>query len=588
MPHSEYRLLAIVLMLTSGCTTPFFAGQSSHGRQNDETSPLASTPAEPVSVSPMRRSPATDRKPAPDETAAQDAAAATRRIPELLSAAARARQAGNLDRARVAYEEVLQLDPRNMTAHFQLAVIADDQRRFTDAEQHYFALLQQSPQNPDILASLGWSYLLQERYDDCERTLRESLRYAPNHQLTRYNLGWLYGNRGDYDQALAIFRSAGTESEAQRALAEVKAAARDKPSARTISAPTPWNDNRAEIAGYRQDGQVLPAAGTLANPAREDHRYPGDRFASPTAANLRPGKPPSGDNREDVMQKSAAIDASAASWPAQANLARQASLQNTGVTSEAVNPDSAVSRAGRTQPAGFEHQAPAGMGPPVIMPAAADARIIAARSGNDARNAAATSPPRAAEPNHQPTPPSGQLPEWPRNPPAAMPGLAGPVPLPGESRGAPPASDVHSGPASWSDARRAAARMGLNAGPGGTLFPIEAWENAAPATPTESAAGSLSGTAAQASPPAPLGTWPPKSDDESHSRAASVLGQVPGAQREPGAPPPRQGDGSRVWPGRRLLPAPTPTEIIPTDHRTSTPGAGATGVSETFYGRSSP
>src|SRR5258708_34631649 len=75
---------------------------------------------------------------------------------------------------------------------------------------------------PNVPASLGCSYLLQGRYEDSERTLRDALHYAPTHQTALYNLGWLYGIRGDDDQALAIFRSAGTEAEAQRALAELK------------------------------------------------------------------------------------------------------------------------------------------------------------------------------------------------------------------------------------------------------------------------------------------------------------------------------------------------------------------------------
>jgi hypothetical protein len=183
------------------------------------------------------------------------------RITELLASAAYSQRARMLSDARSKYEQVLRIDPKNMTANYQLAVIADDEGRFADARQYYFALLRQSPHNPDILASLGWSYLLQGRYDDCESALKDALNYAPAHQTALYNLGWLYGSRGDFEYAMALFRKAGTEAEAQRALAELQQtmppaqlpaiegsknpqlAWRERPASQGISAPAPWNSD---------------------------------------------------------------------------------------------------------------------------------------------------------------------------------------------------------------------------------------------------------------------------------------------------------------------------------------------------------
>ncbi len=208
-----------------------------------------------------RASQSADRMSTESRTAISSTPASEQRIADLLASASLSQRARKLAEARTTYEQVLRLDSRNMTANYQLAVIADDEGRFADARQYYFALLRQSPHNPDVLASLGWSYLLQGRYDDCESALKDALHYAPAHQTALYNLGWLYGSRGDYEYALALFRKAGTEAEAQRALAELQQtmppaqapaiggsqnpqmAGRERPAPQGISAPTPWNSD---------------------------------------------------------------------------------------------------------------------------------------------------------------------------------------------------------------------------------------------------------------------------------------------------------------------------------------------------------
>ncbi|MSR59866.1 MAG: tetratricopeptide repeat protein [Planctomycetaceae bacterium] len=142
-------------------------------------------------------------------------------IKQLLAAAASHEQAQNPTAARTAYERVLKLDPEHWLANYQLAVLADDEGRFDEAERHYRILLKQTPRKADLLASLGWSYLLQRRYDESERALRGALTTDPQHRTALYNLGWLYGTLGDYDQALEIIRKAGSEQDAQRAIAEL-------------------------------------------------------------------------------------------------------------------------------------------------------------------------------------------------------------------------------------------------------------------------------------------------------------------------------------------------------------------------------
>jgi Flp pilus assembly protein TadD len=318
MPHAVCRLLAAGLILLSGCASPIFPGLSRHLPSSSGTAGERDT-AETAPAGQPRTAQNSDRASAEVRTADWTKPAYEQRVSELLAGAAYHQRARKFAEARNAYEQVLRIDPRNMTANYQLAVIADDEGRFADARQYYFTLLGQSPHNPDILASLGWSYLLQGRYDDCETVLRDALQRSPSHQTALYNLGWLYGTRGDHEYALALFRKAGTEAEAQRALAElrqtspapqppaieaspsIQLGARERSAPPLVSAPTPWN-------------------------------------GEPRGAGLRDASRASGIFSE--------VDAIASSSPAQANRERQADPQSIVITPGAPRPASSGPRSG--------------------------------------------------------------------------------------------------------------------------------------------------------------------------------------------------------------------------------------------------
>ena len=129
--------------------------------------------------------------------------------------------AGRMPEARDTYERVLKMQPDHPYAHHRLATIADKEGRFGDAENHYKAALKKTPHDADLLSDLGYSYYLQGREADSENALQEALRYDQMHKSALNNLGTLYAKRGDARQALAYFRRAGTEQEAQLALAQM-------------------------------------------------------------------------------------------------------------------------------------------------------------------------------------------------------------------------------------------------------------------------------------------------------------------------------------------------------------------------------
>lgn len=224
MPYANIRLAAVALCLSAGCATPNFFTASTGTKPNAEQ-PTASGPRPSSYTSSWSGSQNANRA-QPANGAAFGAGAAAgdseRRIQDLLAAGENSQNSGDRRAARSAFEQVLKIAPGDASANYQLAIMDDEDGRFADAERHYFTVMRQTPNDPNVLSSMGWSYLLQGRFDDSDRILREALRYDPDNKFALNNLGMLYGTRGDYDGALTIFRMAGSEADAQKALAMLK------------------------------------------------------------------------------------------------------------------------------------------------------------------------------------------------------------------------------------------------------------------------------------------------------------------------------------------------------------------------------
>lgn len=525
MLHFAYWLLVPLCLLLSGCASPFFSGLSSRSQPASNSTDRESSGNLPSEDAP-RNPPVSDRSaPSDGRAVAARSAAAERSVSELLAAGLRNQRAERIDAACKDYDQVLRQDPANADAHFQLAVIADDQGHFADAERHYFALMSRFPENPNLLASLGWSYLLQGRYEDSERTLHEALQYAPRHQKALYNLGWLYGTQGNYDKALEIFRSAGTEAEAQQAIVELKhsartpaesgnrqTAARERPSTRNIAAPTPWNDRAiAKTGGVASDG-----------------------------------------NRDSSTS------------PAQANRARQVDSENLTVGPDNSRSSLAAQQAGNAQPVNYDRsvQHENGQGYPVITP-----RVAGAGPNSTTPNTARWNVPPAgnlessergltngASPNRmQDSMRTG----------AEPPGV---VPLPISNAvgmtAAAPLGDTMARRAqdSWQNAQIRAAQVGLAAGPGGLLFPIIDEHAAAPGGVTADNERRVTTTASSSE-----GRIQNSTDGPTPGRRPSGAPQLPIAPAAGIAPSSAvPATGSTPWPGRTALPAPIPTDVIST------------------------
>jgi Flp pilus assembly protein TadD len=476
------------LILTTGCSSLGLFG----GRAPDERNSTADTfesqrdaaDSEDGRSFPSRRAGAGSAR----STAAVDTGLRRQKVATQLAAATRFENAGDLRAARTAYERVLELEPAHSLANYQLAVLADDEGRFDEAEAHYRILLDKSPKNPDLLASLGWSYFLQGRYDESERTLREALTVDSRHPTALYNLGWLYGTLGDYDQAQAIFRTAGSEEDAATAMAELfprgrPASAPQTPSGAPRNPFKPPSDNLASGTSREKPGLAdRMSSGPISAPA--PWQKPSDR---PVAARGAPRARVAGQPVQAAAAQSAGrfddvfAELDAPTNPAAGSTSPRladAQIKPLSPPPEFLEPPHAAP--GKIETAGYDPNAdePRRGDGPVITPkkratpvAVASPQVSPPADGvGDLPERAAAS--RAADAAEGRGALSRSLPAWPHRP-----GGAG-----GPSKGAP--ADLPARPSP----RAAAAQLGLSVGPGGLLFPLTT-EGAAPAQ-TAAAPGS--------------------------------------------------------------------------------------------------
>lgn len=97
-----------------------------------------------------------------------------------------------LSDARNQFEEVLRTDPANATAHHRLGVIADLSRNFPEAERHYAQALQRTPNDPQLLHDIGYSYLLQDQPQQAIPYLERSVELAPGFEMASRKLADAY------------------------------------------------------------------------------------------------------------------------------------------------------------------------------------------------------------------------------------------------------------------------------------------------------------------------------------------------------------------------------------------------------------
>jgi tetratricopeptide (TPR) repeat protein len=101
-----------------------------------------------------------------------------------------AQQAPTLDEGRVqALRTIIDSDPKNASAHTQLANVYFDAERWDDAIEWYEKSLALNPNDPDVSTDLGVSYYYTNRPDQALQQFDRSLKLDPKHTKTMLNKG---------------------------------------------------------------------------------------------------------------------------------------------------------------------------------------------------------------------------------------------------------------------------------------------------------------------------------------------------------------------------------------------------------------
>jgi len=122
--------------------------------------------------------------------------------------------------ARSHFESALTLVPQSSAAHHGIAIVADLEGNFSEAERHYQQALIQKPNDSDILGDLGYSYLLQNRFSESEQySLRAVQANTANVNAIKH-LGDAYARQGKTQLAQETYAKVYNPEEVQQALAD--------------------------------------------------------------------------------------------------------------------------------------------------------------------------------------------------------------------------------------------------------------------------------------------------------------------------------------------------------------------------------
>ncbi|MGA2033413.1 MAG: tetratricopeptide repeat protein [Thermoguttaceae bacterium] len=157
----------------------------------------------------------------------KEAAQALAKYWQDLAKAQEVEQGGNHAAARALYEQLIAAQPDQYEAYHRLALVADGQRRYQDAQALYTQAIRLNNHNPDLFNDLGYSFYLQGKLSKAESALRKAVAMRPAEGKYRNNLGLVYGHQKRDKEALEEFRHAGSEADAYYNLAFVKASQND-------------------------------------------------------------------------------------------------------------------------------------------------------------------------------------------------------------------------------------------------------------------------------------------------------------------------------------------------------------------------
>jgi len=293
-------LLACSLLLFAGCKSGF-------GDQFSWSNPFKSTKT-------------AEKNPLPDKSKSV-AKKDTKRTLDFDEEIIRARgleKSGKYEEARATYQRLIVEFPDRYEGYHRLAVVADRQKRYREAQGLYEEAIRLKRDNPDLFNDLGYCFFLQGQLDKAERSLLKAVAMAPSKPRYRNNLGMVYGHQRRYEEAMDQFRRAGSEADAQYNLAFIKASQNDFDGAkdcfhRALAADPTFEPARRALDSFRKaeedptgayDNSPVVQNGTYWVPYREDGTPGADGATQTASLNAPMGK---GDGVSVLRNNDAAV-----------------------------------------------------------------------------------------------------------------------------------------------------------------------------------------------------------------------------------------------------------------------------------------
>jgi len=122
--------------------------------------------------------------------------------------------------ARTHFEKALALAPQSSSAHHGIAIVADLEQNFAEAERHYQQALIQKPDDSNILGDIGYSYLLQNRLSESEQYSLRAVQANSTNTNAIKHLGDAYARQGKTELARETYAKVYRPEDIQKALAE--------------------------------------------------------------------------------------------------------------------------------------------------------------------------------------------------------------------------------------------------------------------------------------------------------------------------------------------------------------------------------
>ena len=113
-------------------------------------------------------------------------------------------------RAFVALQKAIELNPDNFEAHYTLGSIYFQRKELPEAEREFRKATELKPNSGEAFNYLGRTLLLQGRWSEATEALKTAttLPLYPTPDIAFTDLGWVLEKQGDLDGAIAAYESA--------------------------------------------------------------------------------------------------------------------------------------------------------------------------------------------------------------------------------------------------------------------------------------------------------------------------------------------------------------------------------------------